>query len=191
MNPTVRQEDLDNLLTSTGYSFRRWNRVKRGLSELKNIRATLESRIDRDNEADIIIAEKELEDTNAKKGKLLDLYLDDTFTKEQLDSRVQPLEIIVQELQDRIKALSKTNEDLYQDIADIDEVIKVFEEENEQLQEEANNGNIANKYSRKELLKDIENIVVGTDGELTLNFKSLSIIRQLTNKYRHLLEQAS
>ena len=191
MNPTIRQEDLDNLLTSTGYSFRRWGRVRNGLNELKNIRTVLESRIDRDNEEDILEAEKQLEDTNIKKGKLLDLYLDDTFTKEQLDNRVQPLEIIVQELQDRIKALSKTNEDLFNDIADIDEIIEVFEEENKKLQEEANSGTIANKYTRKELLKDIENIIVGTDGALTLNFKSLSIIRQLTNKYRHLLEQAS
>jgi hypothetical protein len=191
MNPTIRQEDLDDLLTSTGYSFRRWTRVKNGLVELKKIKTVLEGRIDRDNEVEIIEVKKQLEETIVKKGKLLDLYLDNIFSKEQLDNRVQPLEIIVQELQDKIKALSKTNEDLYSDIADIDNIIKVFEEENKELREEANNGTIANKYSRKELLKDIENIVVGTDGSLTLNFKSLSIIRQLTNKYRFLLEQAS
>ena len=191
MNPTTRQEDLDNLLNSTAYSFRRWNRVKQGLKELKYIRQILESRIDQDNEIEILETKKELEEMNLKKGKLLDLYLDDVFSKEQLDERIQPIEKIVQELNEKIKALSKTNEDLFNDISEISDIILVFEEENDILQAEANTGNIANKYSRKELLKDIESIVVSTDGSLSLNFKSLSIIRQLTEKYRYLLEQVS
>lgn len=190
-NPTVTQEALDELLTSTGYSFRRWNRVKRGLIELKKIKALLESRIDRDNENEIKETEKQLAEINVKKGKLLDLYLDDTFSKEQLNERMQPLEVMEQELQDKVKVLSKTNEDLYSDIAEVDELIATFDEENKTLQEEANSGAIANKYSRKELLKDVENIVVNEDGALTLNFRSLAVITQLTKKYRHLLEQAS
>ena len=190
-NPTVTQEALDELLSSTGYSFRRWNRVKRGLIELKKIKTTLESRIDKDNENEIKETQKQLDDINTKKGKLLDLYLEDTFSKEQLNGRMQPLEAQEQELQDKINLLSKTNEDLYNDIAEIGELIETFQEENKTLQEEANSGAIANKYSRKELLKDVENIVVNEDGTLTFNFRSLAVITQLTNKYRHLLEQAS
>lgn len=191
MNPTIRQEDLDNLLTSTGYSFSRWNRVKRGLIELKKIKSLLESRIDRDNEIEIQEAQHQLRDTNLKKDKLLDLYLSDSFTKTQLDSRLKPLEDFAQELQDKIDMLSKTNEDIFREMKEVDEIIKVFEDENDKLQEEANNGSIASKYTRKELLKDIEAIVVGTDGSLTLNFKSLAIISQLTHKYRYLMEKVS
>lgn len=190
-NPTVTQEALDELLTSTGYSFRRWNRVKRGLVELKKIKALLESRIDRDNENEIKATQQQLAEGNAKKGKLLDLYLDDAFSKEQLNERMQPLEAMEHELQDKVKMLSKTNEDLYCDIAEVEDLIAAFDEENKTLQEEANSGAIANKYSRKELLKDVENIVVNKDGTLTLNFRSLAVITQLTKKYRHLLEQAS
>ena len=191
MNPTIRQEDLDNLLTSTGYSFSRWNRVKRGLIELKKIKSLLESRIDRDNEIEIQEAQHQLRDTNLKKDKLLDLYLSDSFTKTQLDSRLKPLEDFAQELQDKIDMLSKTNEDIFREMKEVDEIIKVFEDENDKLQEEANNGSITSKYTRKELLKDIEAIVVGTDGSLTLNFKSLAIISQLTHKYRYLMEKVS
>lgn len=190
-NPTVRQEDLDGILTSISYTFSRWNRVKRGLIELKKIKSLLESRIDRDNEIEIQEAQHQLRDTNLKKDKLLDLYLSDSFTKTQLDSRLKPLEDFAQELQDKIDMLSKTNEDIFREMKEVDEIIKVFEDENDKLQEEANNGSIASKYTRKELLKDIEAIVVGTDGSLTLNFKSLAIISQLTHKYRYLMEKVS
>lgn len=178
-------------MTSISYTFSRWNRVKRGLIELKKIKSLLESRIDRDNEIEIQEAQHQLRDTNLKKDKLLDLYLSDSFTKTQLDSRLKPLEDFAQELQDKIDMLSKTNEDIFREMKEVDEIIKVFKEENDKLQEEANNGSIASKYTRKELLKDIEAIVVGTDGSLTLNFKSLAIISQLTHKYRYLMEKVS
>lgn len=190
-NPTIRQDSLDELLTSTSYSFRRWTRVRNGLKELKRIRDILESRIDRDNELEILEVEKQIAEINEKKGKLLDLYIDDIFSKEQLDERVQPLETALKEQEERLRLLSKTNEDLFNDISEINDIILVFEEENKILQDEANNGNIASKYSRKELLRDIDNIVVSEDGSLTLNFKSLSIINKLTLKYRYLLEKVS
>ncbi len=190
-NPTVTQDELDNLLNSTGYSIRRWNRVKSGLVELKHIRSVLESRIDKDNDTEIMQLQEQIVDINKKKGKLLDLYLEDSFSKEELDKRKQPLEKELNDLTEKVKELSKTNEEIYRDIADVDEIIKAFEEENNTLQEEFNSGVVRQKLSRKELLKDIDNIVVSTDGSITLNFKSLSIINEIVRKHKYLLDKVS
>lgn len=191
-NPTITQDELDNLLNSTGYSLRRWNRVKSGLIELRKIRSILESRIDKDNDTEIMQLQEQIVDINKKLGKLLDLYLEeDSFSRNELDKRKQPLEKELNDLTEKIKELSKTNEEIYTDIADVDDIIKVFEEENITLQEEFNSGVVRQKLSRKELLKDIDNIVVETDGSLTLNFKSLSIINEIVRKYRFLLDKVS
>ncbi len=190
-NPTVRQDKLDELLNSTGYSFRRWNRIKNGLIELKRIRSVLESRIDKDNDVEIMQLQEQIEDTRIKKKRLLPLYMEGKYSKDELDELLHPLEKELNELTDKVKELSKTNEEIYKDIADIDKVIEIFEEENNTLQDEFNSGVVRQKLSRKELLKDIDNIVVMPDGMLILNFKSLAVINEMVRKHRFLLDKVS
>lgn len=190
-NPTVRQDKLDELLNSTGYSFRRWNRIKNGLIELKRIRSVLESRIDKDNDVEIMQLQEQIEDTRIKKKRLLPLYMEGKYSKDELDELLQPLEKELNELTDKVKELSKTNEEIYKDITDIDKVIEMFEEENNTLKEEFNSGVVRQKLSRKELLKDIDNIVVMPDGMLILNFKSLAVINEIVRKHRFLLDKVS
>ena len=115
------------------------------------------------------------------KDKLLDLYLADTFTKEQLDERAKPLDIKQAELKETINNLSKSNEDIYKDIAEVQETLNYLQAQSNTLQAEFNSGAVAKKYSRKEMLKDIDHIIVGTDGELTVKFKAYAEIEKLIN----------
>lgn len=190
-NPTVTQDELDNLLNSTGYSLRRWNRVKSGLKELKHIRSVLESRIDKDNDTVIMQLQERIADINKEQDRLILLYTKGKYSEEKLDKINEPLEKELIELTEEVKELSKTNEEIYRDIADVEDIIKVFEEENNTLQEEFNSGVVRQKLSRKELLKDIDNIVVEPDGSLTLNFKSLAIINEIVRKHKFLLDKVS
>ncbi len=188
-NKNVSEKDLDKFLSSIGYSFRVWNRVKNGIQELKTIIKALNSMIDNQSIEQVNELEYQLKDITIKKEKLLDLYLADTFTKEQLDERAKPLDDRQAELKEAISNLSKSNEDIYKDIAEVKETLKYFETQSNKFQAEFNNGAVAKRYSRKEMLKDIDQIIAGTDGELTVIFKAYAEIDKLVNKHRHFIQR--
>lgn len=187
-NKNVSEIQLDKFLSSIGYSFRIWNRVKSGIQELKSIIIALNNRIDNQSIDEVKELELQLAEVQKKKEKLLDLYLADTFTKEQLDERAKSLDIKQAEIKEAISNLSKSNDDIYRDIAEVEETLKYLQAQSDKLQAEFNSGAVATKYSRKEMLKDIDHIIVGTDGELTVVFKAYAEIDKLINKHRHFLQ---
>lgn len=187
-NKNVSEIQLDKLLSSIGYSFRVWNRVKRGVQELKTIITALNNRIDNQSIEEVKELELQLTEITTKKDKLLDLYLADTFTKEQLDERAKPLDIKQAELKEAISNLSKSNEDIYKDIAEVEKTLHYLQAQSDTLQAEFNSGAVAKKYSRKEMLKDVDHIIAGTDGELTVVFKAYAEIEKLIDKHKHFLQ---
>ena len=74
---------------------------------------------------------EQLAEIAARKDKLLDLYMSDMFSKEQLDERVEPLKAKEERLLFAIKQLSRSNEEVQEDIAAVDETIAYLQEQRE------------------------------------------------------------
>ena len=150
-NPNIYETVLDSQVTGAVYIFRTLTQVVNAMELLKKLRCILESQIDaRDDEA-IISAQSELEEAKARRERLLDLYEDAAFDKDELNSRVEPINDRITVLKERIKALSKTNDDLRRDIGEINNTIALLSEQ-KKLRE--NEWGVARKmYSKEAVLK--------------------------------------
>lgn len=176
---------LDSQVTGAVYIFRTLTQVVNAMELLKKLRGILESQIDtRDDEA-IISAQSELEEAKARRERLLDLYEDAAFDKDELNSRVESINDRITELRERIKALSKTNDDLRRDIGEINNTIALLSEQ-KKLRE--NEWGVARKmYSKEAVLSDIESITVRPNKALVVKYKSFEQINRLVRKHRHLI----
>ena len=187
-NPNVSEVKLNELTNSYGYMGLIWVRVKQGIKELQDIRAVLESRIDKQSADEVKYAEEQLADVQLKINKLLDLYLSDMFTKEQLDERVKPLKDEEAQINARIKALSKSNDDIRHDIAEVDETIAFLMEQDENCNNRMNNSTVYQPPAKEQIIQGIEQIIVEPDGHLTVKLKAYEEIDRLLAKHRQLIE---
>ena len=120
-----------------------------------------------------------------KKDKLLGLYLESTFTKEQLDSRLEPLTAEEKELGLKIKSLSKSNDEIKVDIQEIEETISYLQTIKEKTDRELKSMQFT--ASKEEILADIDHITVMPDGQLSVRYKAFEEIERLLEKHRHFI----
>lgn len=80
-NPNVTEDVLNSKLNAVTYNALIWLRIKKGIDELERIRKTLEGRIDQQSAEEIKDYTNKLTEITGRKSKLLDLYLDSSFTK--------------------------------------------------------------------------------------------------------------
>ena len=184
-NPNIYETVLDSQVTGAVYIFRTLTQVVNAMELLKKLRGILESQIDTRDDKAIISAQSELEEAKARRERLLDLYEDAAFDKDELNSRVEPINDRITELRERIKALSKTNDDLRRDIGEINNTIALLSEQ-KKLRE--NEWGVARKmYSKEAVLSDIESITVRPNKTLVVKYKSFEQINRLVRKHRHLI----
>ena len=153
------------------------------------IRKTLEGRIDQQSAEEIKEYSNKLTEITGRKSKLLDLYLDSSFTKNQLDERIEPLNKEELTLQATIKALSKSNDEIYHDIVEVDETLAYLREQDKTINKNMNSGTVFTTMTREEVLADVKRIVVEPDGSLTVELKAFEDIDRLLVKHRHLLTE--
>ena len=110
------------------------------------------------------------------------------FTKEQLDERVKPLKDEEAQINARIKALSKSNDDIRHDIAEVDETIAFLMEQDENCNNRMNNSTVYQPPAKEQIIQDIEQIIVEPDGHLTVKLKAYEEIDRLLMKHRQLIE---
>ena len=189
-NPNVTEDVLNSKLTAVTYNSLMWFRVREGINELERIRKTLDNRIDKQSAEEIKEYSDKLTEISGRKNKLLDLYLDSSFTKNQLDERIEPLNKEELALQATIKALSKSNDEIYQDIAEVDETLAYLREQDKTINKNMNSGTVFTTMTREEVLADVKRIVVEPDGSLTVELKAFEEIDRLLVKHRHLLTES-
>jgi len=116
---------------------------------------------------------------------LLGLYLESTFTKEQLDTHLQPLTAEETELGLRIKSLSKTNDEIKADIQEIEDTITYLQTIKEKTDRELKAMQFT--ATKEEILADIDHITVMADGQLSVRYKAFEEIERLLEKHRHFI----
>lgn len=166
-------------------------RTKEGIKTLEEIRQVLESRIDRQSLDDVEYTQKQLAEVEQKKTKLLDLYMDNLLTKEQYTERREPLDAEAEDLKEKIRSLSKSNEDIQQDIAEVEETISYLRTLDTDCRNRLTNSKVYPLPTTAEVMDDIESIIVEPEGGLTFKLKAYEQIDKLLAKHRHLMEFVS
>lgn len=177
MNPSVLETDLDKLITSKEFYHKKIEAFDDLLGAIIIAIDTLENAKNIDAEKQAEPLRRNLNTLQDKKSKLLDLYLDDKFSKKDLDSRVQSINNEITVLDKSIIQLTKTNEELEKQIRYLKQLYSEVETEQKELNVSMKDENID---IRKQLM-DIEKIVVDLDGSLSMVLKSETELYQISD----------
>lgn len=158
-------------------------RFSRGMEELEGIRAALESQIDKQTAEQVNDMKEQLAQITAQKDKLLDLYMSDMFSKAQLDERTEPLKMEEERLLFAIKQLSRSNEEVQEDIAAVNKTIEYLQEQRELWRKKFKT------ITREEKIAGLESIIINSDGTLTFKYKGIEEVDRLVEKHRYLKYQ--
>ena len=188
-NRNVSETELNKWLSSSFYTRSLWFRLRDGIKELEDIKTALESRINQPRVEEVNALQERLAEIEKQKAKLLDLYMSDMFSKEQLDERVAPLKAEEEALAITIKKLSKTNDEIQADIAEVTETLNYLQSQREAMRLEMKDGQFTTTLSREEILADLECIIVQPDGKLQYKLKGIESIDKLVAKHRYLTEK--
>ena len=183
-NPNVSETKINRMLQSRAFGNSLFIRFHTGIEELEGIRAALESQIDKQTADEVSYMKEQLAEIITQKDKLLDLYLSNIFSKEQLDEKAEPLKAEEERLQYAIKQLSRSNEEIQADIAAVDEAIAYLQEQREIWRKEFKT------ISREEKIAGLESITVNPDGTLTFKQKGIEEVDRLVEKHQYLKYQS-
>lgn len=144
------------------------------LNELKN---ELLKRIDQEKSSEVKQKKIALEQLYDKKNKLLDLYLEEDFSKDELDRRRNIIDIEIEKMGNEIKNLSMHNEDIYNEVVEIEEQIEAIKKLK-----------VKETYNDKEIIENIHEIEVHKDHcgnvSLAFRFKAFDLIDRIIDKYK-------
>lgn len=188
-NRNVSERELNSLLTSSTYTRSFWFRLRDGIKELEGIKEALESRINRQRAEEVNTLQEQLAEIQRQKEKLLDLFMSDMFSKAQLEERVAPLKAEEETLAATIKKLSRTNEEIQADIAEVAETLDYLKAQREAIRLELKEGTVSTKMSREDILADLECVIVQPDGKLQFKLKGIEGIDAMVAKHRYLIEK--
>ena len=162
-----------------------WKKAEFGILALNALTAALMCHINKQDIKAVSDLKQQLAAVQEKKDKLLGLYLESTFTKEQLDSRLEPLTAEEKELGLKIKALSKTNDEIKADIQEVEETISYLQTIKEKTDRELKAMQFT--ATKEEILADIDHITVMPDGQLSVRYKAFEEIERLLEKHKHFI----
>lgn len=205
-NPSVYEAEFDKLLDSDVYFDRKLNEYEEVLGTIEVCLDTLEEAIDSPKENLVKSLIEERTEIEAKKEKLLPLYIDGSFTKAQLDTYLNQYDSQLKKLNEQITANSKGNSSIREIIESINDVKAELEAEYSSLQKphereyiltDADEGLSLKERQRvmdlrrRKKLRDVECIYVDTFGNLTAQFKRSEDLETLTDYLVHLNETYS
>lgn len=182
-NPNIYETKLDSEITKEKFSEKYKIMLKASAIFLLGVRETLAGRINKQDIAQIEAVQKELDVIIDKKGKLLDLYVDGNFGKEELDVKVSPLTEKERVLRERIKMLSKTNDEIQMDIDDIEQTIAEIKERMTAYEQSKDNKDM----SKAELLADVDKITITASKSVLVSYKFELELRRYFAKYAYIL----
>ena len=182
-NPSILEPELDKALFGLSY----WTDRKVACLDLIDTGHfyinVLENAMNVDNSIAVEKLSEEIKSVKEKRERLLDLYADGLFDKEELTKRTTAFTDSISKLEAKKEQLSKDNNAIQEQISEITTWIKAAEEDIQEIHDIVTAIIKKKKYpqkSRKELLRDVDHITIGLDGKPVIKFKSVQNIKNAT-----------
>lgn len=171
-NPNISLEQLEEAITAEKYNKYVWRLKYRHLSMLNVLIKYLENKKNNTDFDRIEKTEKELEELEIKNSRLMDIYIEGTITKEEFESKKEPLNKLISDKEMLIKDLNKPVEEIDKDILEVEKTIDKIR-------------NIERKpnYEQDELLGQADKIIVTKSRNINIKYKISKEIEDIVAKY--------
>lgn len=174
-NPSILEPELDKVLFGKEYWIQKRISLENIIDNGNHYIKVLEAHIDTDNIEAVKELEQKIIEVTEKRERYLDLYGEGQFDKTELLKRTEACEDTISELQSRKEHLSKGNESIKDDISIITKLVKSAKKELKEA-EQILESKKQTKKTRRELLRDVEKIVIDDKGKPHIYFKSIETI---------------
>lgn len=184
-NPNVYETKLDELVSVTHFAQTAIEILAFNVKLLQELTVSMRVHLEKEeDEATLRETQKELRGILEKKGRLLDLYTDGSFSKEELDEKVAPLAETEKSLRNTIEVLSKSKEDLNRDIKDVESTMIELNRKIEQYKHILKTGG---EITKEEILENIEYITVMPNRELTVKYKIYDEVKRIVARHNYIM----
>ena len=183
-NPSIREDVLDTFLSSQSYYNHKLQSIINLLEMGEFAKRRLLENIDNDNANIVVTLDKQVEELKNKRSRLLLLYADGQFEKDELDTLTSQLTTQIAEITERRNKLAKGNEAIEKDVAEIDELIKTAKQERDEVQRIIDTEGWKTRQfptgNKKQILRDVEYILIDEKGKPHITFKSIASMQTAT-----------
>jgi len=178
LNPSIREDKLDELLNSGFYYEHRLGAIEeiQGAGEI--CIDELEAAIDCDNDNAVSRIEADIKRLTEEKNRLLPLFVKGIYDEETLEQMTRDYNSQIHDLSLRKSQLSKTNDELRADIVQIRKLMDAAKEEEDEIRQALATGQFPER-DRKHQLKDVDYITIDIFGNPQIQFKSISDIQKV------------
>lgn len=187
-NPNIYETRLDLAVSSSGFLFDASITYSNWSVFMESLILLVTSRICQLKEKDLKQThklKKELDELLLKKEKLLDLYTDDNFSKDELDKKVKPLAEKEKIIKEKLDYLTKPIEELEKDIEEMTITKAKFKEMSDKYSELLSDYDYTMPVEK--VLNEIEYIEITEDNRMLARYKFHDEIIKLLSKYRHIM----
>ena len=176
-NPRILETTLDKALFSRHY----WTIKEKEIEELIGtaefyIRVLLNA-INTDSTLAVKEIETEIEKLKEARKRIVKLYAEGTYSKIELDEMNNEYTEKINTLEEKREQLSQSNDSIYDEIRMIQGLVTEAKTEQKAIKKIQETGKYPKK-TRKELLRDIDKIVVNEKGIPQIKFKEVNEIRR-------------
>lgn len=177
MNPSIREDKLDELLNSEMYYQHRLNNIEEIQGAGIICLEALKKGLNEDTDGTVSKIDSEIAELTNQRDRLIPLFAKGLYSEEQLEKSTTEYNSQIAELIHKRNQLAKGNDEIRDDIVLVQNLMKAAEEEEAEIRT-ALETKVFPERSRKEQLKDIEYITIDIFGTPTIVFKSLKEIEK-------------
>ncbi|MBQ6440821.1 MAG: recombinase zinc beta ribbon domain-containing protein [Mogibacterium sp.] len=174
-NPAIRESTLDNALNSKSFYEKRLESIEELLVMSDYYIEILNNSVDSDNAREVKRIEDEITKAITAREKIIKLYAEGTFSKEELDRLNNEYTNQIGELTEKKQILSSGNSEIYKRINQLNSLKKEAQKEYKKAKKIVETKQYP-KTDRKALLREVDRIVIDIDGNPNIVFKSVSVI---------------
>ena len=175
-NPNILEPELDKVLFGRSYWVNRRNNVEELINTGEYYITVLKRAINADNAQAVQDIDRQITEIAKKRERLLDLYADGIYSKDELAKRTTSFTDQINELTAKKEQLAKGNDGIVKDIEQITEMVKAAKSDQKEVEAILESKKYPKK-TRRELLRDVERITIDAQGKAHITFKTLENIK--------------
>ena len=175
-NPAILEPELDKVLFGRGYWMNRRNNIEDLINTGEYYITVLKRAINADNAQAVQDIDRQITEIAKKRERLLDLYADGIYSKDELAKRTTSFTDQINELTAKKEQLAKGNDGIARDIEQITEMVKAAKSDQKEVETILESKKYPKK-TRRELLRDVERITIDAQGKAHVTFKTLENIK--------------
>lgn len=184
---SFNEKVIDNLLDSSIYFERELEMLEDLQGAGESCLIVLNEAFNKDNNEAVKLLDADIEKLTKERSRLLSLYAKGIYDEKELERLTGDYTKQIEDLEERRKQLSKTNDEVQADIKLVKGYLSTATKEEKRIKEILKSKKY-NAIDRKSKLKDIDYISIDPFGEPTIVFKAFTDVQKVIEYIDHMAE---